>query len=212
MRRQHLLIASLAAGTAAVAGLSLYGAYQVISPRRCEHRDDPAAWGLPCEEVSFRSTDGVRLAAWFAPAPASRAAIIVLHGHGGNRHTSLVYASLLYPDFSLLLPDLRGHGESEGRHTSVGYLERLDLIGAARYLASRGFERIGVLGISMGGATAILAAAESPEIHAVVADSAFAALRHAVREGARIRGYPGLITRPLAYLTCRAAAWRLRYP
>ena len=64
----------------------------------------------------------------------------------------------------------------------------------------------------MGGAAALLAAAESPEIDAVVADSSFAVLRHAVREGARLRGYPPAIVRPLAYLSCRTAAIWLRYP
>src|SRR5205823_13428472 len=53
---------------------------------------------------------------------------------------------------------------------------------------------------------------EDSAISAVVSDSSFAALRHAVREGARLRGYPGPITRPLAYLSCLTAAWRLRYP
>jgi uncharacterized protein len=206
------LIAGVTAAAAAVVGLAIYGAYQVISPRRCDHRDDPAVWGLPCEEVRFGATDGVQLAAWLARARERGPAIIVVHGHGGNRHTSLAYASFLYPRFTLLLPDLRGHGDSQGRHTSVGYLERRDIIGAALYLRELGYGPIGVFGISMGGATAILAAAESDTLDAVAADSSFAALRHAVREGARIRGYPGPIIRPLAYLSCQTAAWCLRYP
>jgi uncharacterized protein len=212
VRTRNALIAGAAAGAAALAGLSLYGAYQVISPRRSGHRDDPAVWGLACEEVCFQAADGIRLAAWLARAPESRAAVIVIHGHGGNRHTSLAFAGHLYPAFTLLLPDLRGHGDSAGRHTSAGYLERLDVAGAADYLRGLGYERVGVLGISMGAATAILAAAASKSIDAVIADSSFARLRHAVREGARIRGYPGPITRPLAYLCCQTAALRLRYP
>lgn len=210
-----LLIVGLLGVLAVVVGLSVHGAYEVISPPRCEYRDDPDAWGLPCQEVEFRATDGVLIRAWLARAPGEMetpAAVIVLHGHGSNRHTTLAQCSFLYPEFTLLLPDLRGHGDSEGRHTSVGYLERLDLIGATRYLRELGYEKVGVLGVSMGAATAILAAAESELIDAVVADSAFAVLRHAVREGARLRGYPGPVTRPLAYLACRTAAWRLRHP
>jgi fermentation-respiration switch protein FrsA (DUF1100 family) len=137
--------------------------------------------------------------------------VIVLHGFGGNRHTALAHSSFLYPEFSLLLLDLRGHGESDGRVTSVGYYERLDVIGAAQYLQDLGYRSIGVLGVSMGGATAILAAAECPAIDAVVADSSFAELRHAVREGARRRGYPATLSGPLAYLSCRTAALRLRH-
>jgi uncharacterized protein len=212
MRVRDLLIGSAVAGGGLVVGFSVYGALQVISPRRSEHRDDPGNWGLSCEETPFVATDGTRLVGWLAESPLSRAAIIVLHGHGGNRHTSLAFAKLVYPAFSVFLPDLRGHGESSGRHTSVGYLERLDVVGAARFLRSRGFGPIGVLGVSMGAATAILAAAESELIEAVVADSSFATLRSAVREGARLRGYPDFISTPLAYLSCQTAAWRLRFP
>jgi pimeloyl-ACP methyl ester carboxylesterase len=210
MARHSFAFYGLAAAVAGVAGLALYGSSQIMSPRRSAHRDDPAAWGLDCEEVEFRSSDGLRLRAWLARG-SGRNAVIVLHGHGGNRHNSLAYAAGLYPDFTLLIPDLRGHGESEGRHTSVGYHERLDVIAAAAYLRALGCEKVGVLGISMGGATAILAAAKSQLIDAVVADSAFAILRDAVREGARIRGYPAPITSPLAYLSCRTTALRLRY-
>ena len=211
MARRDLAIYGLtAAAVVGIAGLAFYGSAQLMSPRRSDHRDDPLAWGLDCEEVQFKSSDGVNVRAWLVRG-SGPSAVIVLHGHGGNRHTSLAYAAYLYPDFSLIIPDLRGHGESEGRHTSVGYLERLDVIAAAAYLRDLGFQKIGVLGISMGGATAILAAAETPLIDAVIADSAFALLRNAVREGARIRGYPGPMALPLAYLSCRATALRLRY-
>ena len=204
-------LVSTAIATSLVAGLTLYGASQVTSPRRSGHRDDPSSWGLPCETIQFAAADGVRLSGWLARSPSDRAAIIVAHGHGGNRHTSLAYASFLFPEHSVLLPDFRAHGDSAGQLSSVGYHERQDLIGAARYLRALGYQRIGVLGVSMGGAAALLAAAASPEIDAVVADSSFAVLRHAVREGARLRGYPPSIVRPLAYLSCRTAAIRLRY-
>lgn len=212
MQPWNLLLTSTVIATGAVAAASLYGAAQVISPPRCSHRDDPAAWGLPCEDVWFPAADGVKLAAWLARSPSSRATVIIAHGHGANRHTSLAYAAFLYPAFTVLMPDLRGHGDSEGQHTSVGYHERHDLVGATRYLTDLGYGPIGVLGISMGAATALLAAPETPLIRAVVADSSFAVLRHAVREGARLRGYPGPLTRPLAYLACWTAARRLGYP
>jgi pimeloyl-ACP methyl ester carboxylesterase len=211
MRSWQVVVASSAASAAIVAAASLYGAAEVTRSRRCAHRDDPDAWGLPCREIEYAAPDGLRLRAWLARSDHGRAAVIVAHGHGGNRHTTLAYASFLYPEFTLLLPDLRAHGDSAGGLTSVGYRERLDLIGAARFLRALGYGPIGVLGISMGGATAILAAADSPDIDAVVSDSSFACLRFAVREAARLRGYPGPITRPLANLSCLIAALRLRH-
>jgi fermentation-respiration switch protein FrsA (DUF1100 family) len=210
VRRLRVALGGAAVALAGLIGLALYGSTQIISPRRSDHRDDPLVWGLDPEEVEFTTTDGVKIRAWLVHGTGP-SAVVVLHGHGCNRHNSLGHASFLYPEFSLLLPDLRGHGESDGRHTSIGYLERLDVVAAAAYLRQLGYQKVGVFGVSMGGATAILSAAESTQIDAVVADSAFATLRDAVRESARIRGYPGPITRPLAYLSCRTAALRLRY-
>lgn len=200
--------AALAAG---VVGLAIYGSSQLMRPRPTEHRDDPAAWGLDCEEVEFPAADGARVPGWLARG-SGQAAVIVVHGHGQNRHGSLPFASFLYPRFTVLLPDLRGHGDSEGRHTSVGFHERQDVLGAVTFLNRMGYGPIGVLGISMGGVAAMLAAAETPLIRAVVTDSSFATLHGAIREAARLRGYPGPITGPLAWLSCRTAALRLRHP
>ncbi|PZS00663.1 MAG: hypothetical protein DLM69_06190 [Candidatus Chloroheliales bacterium] len=88
----------------------------------------------------------------------------------------------------MLLFDFRGHGKSGGKHSSIGYKERRDLYAAVRYVKSRPEvdpERIGVIGVSMGAATAILTAAECAAIKAVVADSSFATLRDVVYQGFR---------------------------
>jgi fermentation-respiration switch protein FrsA (DUF1100 family) len=202
----------LGATLTGVAGMSLYGAAQVITPPRCTRREDPAEWGVPSEDVQFRAPDGTLIRGWLARGKQTTGpAVIVAHGHGASRHGSLAHARLLYPRYTVLMPDHRAHGGSAGRYTSIGYHERLDLIGAAIYLRELGHTQIGVLGISMGGAAAILAAAESPEIGAVIADSSFACLWRAVQRSARHRGYPGPITAPLAYLSCHTAALRLRY-
>jgi pimeloyl-ACP methyl ester carboxylesterase len=74
--------------------------------------------------------------------------------------------------------DLRGHGQSGRARFGFGRTERLDVRGAVDWLVARGFRpgRIGVLGISMGGATSIGAASEDDRIGALVADSSFAEL------------------------------------
>ena len=210
LRRGALVIGATLTGS--LAGMSVYGASQVISAPRCSRREDPAEWGVPSEEVQFRAPDGMLIRGWLARgAQPNGPALVVAHGHGASRHGSLAHAQLLYPRYSVLMPDHRGHGASAGRYTSIGYLERLDLIGAATHLRALGYGPIGVLGISMGAAAAILAAADSTAIDAVIADSSFACLWRAVQESARQRGYPGPITAPLAYLACHTAALRLRY-
>ena len=137
--------------------------------------------------------------------------MIVLHGHGGNKHTVLPLAQLLYPRYNVLMLDHRGHGESDGVRTTIGYEERLDVHGAVDLLLERGLGPVGIFGMSMGGATAILAAAEDPRIAAVVADSPYARLRWAVQQSANLRGYPAFVSPAVAFLGCMATALHLRY-
>jgi fermentation-respiration switch protein FrsA (DUF1100 family) len=133
---------------------------------------------------------------------------VLCHGHGSNKLTNLWLAGDLYPQFNVLLLDVRGHGESEGRHSSVGYLERLDMLASVDWLAERqGPAPIGVLGVSMGGAAAIHAAAEDQRISAVVSDSSFARLRGPVFEAICARGYPRRVAGVLAWSVCNVAPW-----
>lgn len=77
---------------------------------------------------------------------------------------------------------MRGMGESPPAPLSLGYFEQRDVLGAADFLRSGplpypnlGRPRvIGGWGVSMGGATLILAAAREPAIRAIVSDAAYA--------------------------------------
>ena len=194
--------------------LGVYGAEQLTRPPRSTLEDKAERWGLPePRHLSLVAVDGVPLSAWWFHHPDARASVIVCHGHGGNKVSSLWIAADLYPRFNVLLLDLRGHGQSGGERTSLGYLERLDIHGAVAWLDDQtppGPRPIGVLGVSMGAATAILAAADSPRIAAVAADSPFARLRNPVRAAICQRGYPRAVSPMLAWCVCTAASWRLR--
>ena len=135
------------------------------------------------EEVEFPSADGTALSGWFIPG-ATATTIVLVHGFGEERHQMLPHAEFLHEaGYSTLLFDLRSRGESEGEDVSFGYHESGDLRGAVDYLEQRpdsDGENVGVLGVSMGGATAIIAAADTPEIKAVVSESAFSSVDSAV--------------------------------
>jgi uncharacterized protein len=205
------LVAS-AIGASAAGGLAysaIYGSQQISRPCRTLPQLTPESIGADWEIASFDSLDGTPLSGWLIKNASTSSAVIVLHGFGGNKGTMLNVVQMLASDFNVLALDVRGHGESGGCCTSVGYLERLDAIAAAEYLKARGFGQIGAHGISMGGAIAILAAAETPLIRSVLADSSFAVLRIAVRGNARLRGYPPGLAEIAAFTACRAAAARL---
>lgn len=136
----------------------------------------PADFGLYGETVSFDSTDGIPLKAWWLPAPGTpRGAVIIAHGIDHTRQVMLPRATFLVRGgYDVLAIDLRGHGESGGSIVSPGLLEARDILGALRYIRSRGNnEPVALLGVSYGAAASLIAAAESPEIAAVISDSAF---------------------------------------
>lgn len=141
----------------------------------------PLSFGVAFSAVEFRSSDGILLKGWYIPATPSagekpRGTIIYCHGLNRTRVEMLpdaVFAHSL--GYNGLLLDLRHQGQSEGAISTVGYQERLDAEAAVRYaLDEQKAERPMILwGVSMGAAAALLAAAESPEVSAVISDSTF---------------------------------------
>ena len=121
--------------------------------------------------------DGVRLAGWYLPS-TNRAAVVLLHGAGSTRSDVLDEAAVLARHgFGVLMIDARGHGDSAGRAMDFGWHGDADIAAATGYLAERpdvDRQRIGVVGMSMGGEEAIGATATNALIRAVVAEGATA--------------------------------------
>src|SRR4051794_18375006 len=212
--KRALCASALAAAVAViVAALGEYGHRQITHAFRTDFRDDPLRWGLvPAEEVRFATRDGIGLHGWLFRAVDAAASVILLHGHGSNKDSLLPLAGMLYPRFNVLMVDLRGHGESEGVRTTIGYEERQDVHAAVDLLEARGLGPVGIFGMSMGAATAILAAAEDERLAAIVADSPYGRLRWAIAQGARLRGYPSFAAPLIATLGCGVTALHLRFP
>lgn len=78
--------------------------------------------------------------------------------------------------FAVLLYDARGHGLSAGNHVSFGWYETRDLLGALDWLRARGFSTLGCDGVSQGGATIALAAADLHGVRWAVLESTYPTL------------------------------------
>ncbi len=141
----------------------------------------PSEMGFPHEAVRFTTDDGVTLDGWLIPAARdTRAAVILLHGFSWHRVPWLsMFVPWLRERYHVLQFDFRGHGASDPAAITLGSAERRDVAAAVRLLEGRGLGPIALYGISMGGATAILAGAELP-VAAVVADAAYADIRHPI--------------------------------
>jgi len=135
------------------------------------------------EDVTFDSTDGLKIAAWFIPAQTDSkdgATLILVHGLSANRGEMLNRGEILARNgYHTLLIDTRDHGDSDGTATTLGALEVNDVRGALNYLTTRAevnAEKIGILGHSSGGATAIVSAAQIPELRVIVSESAYSSV------------------------------------
>ena len=162
------------------------------------------------EEACFATEDGIALRGWFLPGEVGRPALVLCHGYQRCMEEPFALAvELRQRGFAVLLFDFRGCGRSGGTYTTIGHDEKHDLLAAVRWLRGRlgGNLPIGVLGISMGGAVAIEAAARCPEIGAVVADSAFAHLSGAVAHRFSALGRVSLV---LHHMTMRVAERMVR--
>jgi len=164
-------------------GISASVGWVFTHPVRNAIVGSPAAAGLSYENVEFPSRRGdVTLSGWFLPGRPGGRTVIFAHGYGSNRWGEHPFAPmatvLVQHGFNVLTFDFRAQGRSSGSLITLGQYEQYDVLGAVDYLQRRfGYQvPIGILGCSMGAATALLAAANSRQIRAVVSDSAFADL------------------------------------
>jgi hypothetical protein len=131
---------------------------------------DAGALRLPHRDVSFPAADGVRLSGWYVPG-TNGAAIVLVHGGGGDRAGTVRHARLLAAaGYGVLLYDARGRGESEGHENAFGWRWDRDVRGAVDYLEAAGVRHIGLLGLSTGAEAVVTEAASDPRVAAVVSD------------------------------------------
>lgn len=155
----------------------------------------PTNYSLGYENVSFESLDGIKLKGWLIKAKNPKGTIVITHGWGGNKEGLLEYAKFLNKNnYSTLLFDFRGFGESGGNYTTLGYYERFDVLGAIEYLKTRkdvDGDKIGGYGISMGGAALVMAEKEKNSFRAIVLDGMYPTIhQNAARRFKEVYGFP----------------------
>jgi fermentation-respiration switch protein FrsA (DUF1100 family) len=131
--------------------------------------------------VQFSSESGSTIHGWFIPGKKGMGAIVLMHGVRANRLSMLDRARFLsHAGYTVLLFDFQAHGESEGKHITFGYLESKDAQAAINFLRSNApGEKIGLIGVSMGGASALLV---SPplEVNAMVLEMVYPNIKQAI--------------------------------
>ncbi len=181
-------------------------------PHRSPVDTPPAEFGLAFEDVAIPAADH-NLVGWFVPAgppdpaaPAPRPGIVIVHGWESNRGRTFAHVRYLHAaGFHCLVFDVRGHGDNPPETLPINVPEFAeDTAAAARWLSARAdVSAVGVLGHSMGGAGAIVAAAAEPGIDAVASLSAPSDLVRMTRKTFEMAEMhiPEPIATPLAWFT-----------
>lgn len=192
-------------GCAIGLGLPLAFSQIMIAPLRQPTSPAPA----PFEEARV-PCDGLRLRTWTLRGRAGRPAVVVAHGVGDTLESFTDVARRLnVRGHTVLLLDMRGHGGSEGRYTTLGAREREDVRAAMRHLRESGLAPAGfvLMGFSMGAAAALRAGAEEADARGLVLEAPFDTYRDTVAHHGRLfYGLPRWF--PLTPVAIALAEWR----
>ncbi|QAY78482.1 alpha/beta hydrolase [Sphingosinicella sp. BN140058] len=164
----------------------------------------PAA---PANAVRLESTDGLRLAgSYWSGRRRGGPAILLLHGNGASRAALAGNAAwFAQRGYAALAIDLRGHGESAPAAKAFGLMESRDAAAGLAWLRRLGHDKVAVIGVSLGGAAALLGDDGPVAADALVLQAVYPDIRRAVRN--RIAGIlgsvPAVLLEPLLSLQAR---------
>jgi alpha-beta hydrolase superfamily lysophospholipase len=183
-RRALVLLAIVVAGAAA--GCWVF-ATMLISPA---NRPVRMPEGLPFTTVSIPG-DGHAIAGSWRDLGGDTPVVLLLHGLRGDRVSTVPRSLVLMrAGFSVLLIDLQAHGETPGDRITLGWRESADVRAARDWIRAQApGRRVGVIGVSLGGASVLLG--EQPAgFDAVVLEAVYPRLRRAVANRINMRLEP----------------------
>ncbi|MDR1025423.1 MAG: alpha/beta hydrolase [Treponema sp.] len=181
------------------------------------------------EDLWIESRDGLKLHAYYvdyveapnapgapeAPdASGARGLAILVHGYSGDARQLAYLARVFHDTFgmSVLLPDARGHGQSQGHYIGFGWHERLDILDWMDKVRGRTRGAAIVLfGISMGASTVLMASGEAvpPGLRLIIADCGYTSVAEelAWQMKRRYRFFCAPLLRAVSRLTLRRAGY-----
>jgi pimeloyl-ACP methyl ester carboxylesterase len=151
----------------------------------------PASFELAFDDVAFRSGDETEIKGWWVPGTSGRGTVVMVHGLNRSRIEMVRRAPFVHEGgWNALLIDLRHHGASGGQATTFGVKEKDDVAAAVRFARERAPGPVVLWGVSLGGASVVLAAADDPTVAGVICDSSYRSLDDTVRHHLRLfRGF-----------------------
>lgn len=132
------------------------------------------------ERIEMKSFDGLTLQGYYLPAEEETdRTVFFVHGYLGNAFDMGLYGEYYYKElgYNLFIPDLRGHGESEGDYIGFGWDDRLDIVDWLDVVVAEVGEEADIVlhGLSMGAAAVLMASGEElpKQVKGIIADSPY---------------------------------------
>lgn len=181
VRRTALGVGALVSVYVVVAPLAM----AIAATHRPRQAVSPADLGRPYQQVLVRTSDGLALAGWYVRS-RNGAAVISYPTRKGKLPQARM---LIRHGYGVLLLDARGYDGSDGAPNMFGWGESKDIDGAVAWLRGQPDVRdgrIAGIGFSVGGEMMLEAAAQNPDLRAVVSEGAgIRSLREELLYGAR---------------------------
>lgn len=143
---------------------------------------------LTAKSVKIEDKTGQFLSGWLVTGDEAHGGILLMHGVRSNRSQMIDRAIFLNKaGYTVLLFDFQAHGESPGKHITLGFLEASNAEAAFTFLEKQlVVKKIGVIGVSLGGAAAILGNV-SERANALVVESVYPTLQEAIHNRISMR-------------------------
>lgn len=148
---------------------------------------------MPYDTVQLTTGDGIKLEAWYMKADSAKGTVILFHGLNSNKGNVLAEAfEFVSFNFNVMLVDMRAHGNSEGKISTLGYKESEEVKLAYDHILKKGENNIVLWGMSMG-AVIITKAIWQYDIQPqkIILEMPFDRLQDHIKARARISGFPG---------------------
>ncbi|RLL44849.1 alpha/beta hydrolase [Oceanobacillus piezotolerans] len=201
--------------------VELYSGEEVVEVVTSEENqaiiDEAKQWFSMQElkQLEIVSKDNLLLKAHFIQQEnSSDRAVILVHGFREDGMKMGEYAKFYYElGYHIILPDARGHGQSEGDYIGYGWDDRMDYLDWANLLVENyGVEEIILHGKSMGASAVLMASGEEDlpsEVKGIIADSGYTSVMEELAH--QLKHLYNLPSFPLLHLTSIMANVRAGY-
>lgn len=158
-------------------GFSLFVANSLTSPLSVRIDTSAKVISEDFENIQFKASDGLELKGWFFPSYSDKV-IVFVTGLIANRINTeylgpMIARELIEDGYNVLMYDTRAHGESGGKRVGFGSKEGNDVVGAIKFIETKGFDpkSIGIIADSTGAISTLMVIDQLKDIGAIVLDS-----------------------------------------